>query len=106
MRAGFCAVLSSSYTAEKFASETIARDLRLLCSVFDEEMAWCEKSKRERLLKRVKPPVPKASEGYDWGRMRLPDGVAGEEVESCALVAACRTWCSTAVPPTARPTWR
>ena len=57
-RAGFRAVMLSNHTAEKFASESSARELRFLCSVFDEECSWREKSKRERLLKRARFPVP------------------------------------------------
>ncbi len=39
-RAGFRAVMLSNHTAEKFASESSARELRFLCSVFDEECSW------------------------------------------------------------------
>ena len=35
-RAGFRAVMLSNHTAEKFASESSAGELRFLCSVFDE----------------------------------------------------------------------
>ena len=62
-RAGFRAVMLSNHTAEKFASESSARELRFLCSVFDEECSWREKSKRERLLKRARFPVPKTFDG-------------------------------------------
>ena len=43
-RAGFRAVMLSNHTAEKFASESSAGELRFLCSVFDEECSWREKS--------------------------------------------------------------
>ena len=79
-RAAFRAVMLSNHTAEKFASEAATRDLRLICEVFDEEVAWREKSKRERLLKRARFPVPKTFEGYDWSRIRMPEGVAREAV--------------------------
>ena len=70
-RAAFRAVMLSNHTAEKFASEAAARGLRLICEVFDEEVAWREKSKRGRLLKRARFPVPKTFEGYDWSRCVL-----------------------------------
>ena len=38
-RAAFRAVMLSNHTAEKFASEAAARGLRLICEVFDEEVA-------------------------------------------------------------------
>lgn len=85
-RAAFRAVMLSNHTAEKFASEAATRDLRLICEVFDEEVAWREKSKRERLLKRARFPVPKTFEGYDWSRIRMPEGVTREAVESCEFV--------------------
>lgn len=85
-RAGFRAVMLSNHTAEKYASEAATRDLRLLCEVFGEEVAWREKSKRERLLKRARFPVPKTFDGYDWARIRLPEGMTRESVESCEFV--------------------
>ena len=87
-RAGFRAVMLSNHTAEKFASESSARELRFLCSVFDEECSWREKSKRERLLKRARFPVPKTFDGYDWSRIRLPEGMPRNDVESCAFVGS------------------
>lgn len=87
-RAGFRAVMLSNHTAEKFASESSAGELRFLCSVFDEECSWREKSKRERLLKRARFPVPKTFDGYDWSRIRLPEGMPGNDVESCAFVGS------------------
>lgn len=65
-RAGFRAVMLSNHTAEKFASESSAGELRFPCSVFDEECSWRERTKRERLLKRARLPVPKSFDGHDW----------------------------------------
>lgn len=87
-RAGFRAVMLSNHTAEKFASESSARELGFLCSVFDEECSWREKSKRERLLKRARFPVPKTFDGYDGSRIRLPEGMPRSDVESCAFVGS------------------
>ena len=87
-RAGFRAVMLSNHTAEKFASESSAGELRFLCSVFDEECSWREKSKRERLLKRARFPVPKTFDGYDCSRIRLPEGMPRNDVESCAFVGS------------------
>ena len=81
-RAGFRSVMLSNHTAEKFASESNAKELRFLCSVFDEEVAWREKSKRERLLKRARFPVPKTFEGYDWARIKVPEGMTRRDIES------------------------
>ena len=85
-RAAFRAVTLSNHTAEKFASEAATRGLRLICEVFDEEVAWREKSKRGRLLKRARFPVPKTFEGYDWSRIRMPEGATREAAESCGFV--------------------
>ena len=87
-RAGFRAVMLSNHTAEKLASESSAGELRFLCSVFDEERSWRERSKRERLLKRARFPVPKSFDGYDWSRIRLPEGMPRSSVESCAFIGS------------------
>lgn len=85
-RAGFRAVMLSNHTAEKFASESSARELRFLCSVFDEECSWREKSKRERLLKRARFPVPKTFDGYDWSAVSWPEGLGREDLLSLAFL--------------------
>jgi DNA replication protein DnaC len=85
-RAGFRAVMLSNHTAEKFASESSARELRFLCSVFDEECSWREKSKRERLLKRARFPVPKTFDGYDWSAVSWPEGFGCADLLSLSFL--------------------
>lgn len=87
-RAGFRAVMPSNHTAERLASESSARELGFPCSAFNEECSWREKSKRGRLLKREGFPVPKTFDGCDWSCIGLPEGMPGNDVESCAFVGS------------------
>ena len=65
VRHGFRAVILSNHTAEKYVSESTAAELRFLGLMFEEELAWREESRRRRLLKRARFPVPKSFDGYD-----------------------------------------
>ncbi len=86
VRRGFRAVMLSNRTADKYASGSTAAELRFLAGLFAEEVAWREESKRARLLKRARFPVPKSFEGYDWNRIKVPPEVGREGIESCAFV--------------------
>lgn len=87
-RAGSRAVMPSNHAAERFASESGAGELGFPCPAFGEECPWREKSKRERLLKRARSPVPKAFDGYDRSSIRLPEGMPRNDVEPCAFVGS------------------
>lgn len=86
-RRGFRAVMLSNHTAEKYAGGATAAELRFLCGVFDDELEWRERSRRERLLKRARFPVPKSFEGYDWTHVRIPDELDRESLESASFVS-------------------
>lgn len=45
-----------------------------------------ERSKRARLLRQARFPVPKAVEGFDWPHVRFPDGWGREEMLSPGFV--------------------
>ena len=48
--------------------------------------SWRERSKRERLLKRARFPVPKGFADYDWTHIRVPDELGREAIKSCSFV--------------------
>jgi DNA replication protein DnaC len=54
--------------------------------MFDDELAWRERSKRERLLKRAHFPVPKGFTDYDWSHVRVPDELGKEAIEDCLFI--------------------
>ena len=85
-RRGFRAVMLSNHTAEKHADGATAAEPGFLCGVFDDEVAWRERSRRERLLKRARFPVPKSFEGYDWTHVRIPGELGRESLESASFV--------------------
>jgi len=76
----------SNHTAEAYVTSSNAAELRLLCRMFDDELAWRERSKRERLLKRARFPVPKGFADYDWTHIRVPDELGREAIKSCSFV--------------------
>lgn len=86
VRRGMRAVMLSNRTADKYAGGSSAAELRFLAALLADELAWREESKRARLLKRARFPVPKAFEGYDWDRIRLPPEMGREAIESCSFV--------------------
>lgn len=65
VKRGFRAVMLSNHTAEKYSRESTAAELRFLASLFADEVSWREESRRKRLLKRAKFPVPKSFDHYD-----------------------------------------
>ena len=85
-RRGFRSVMLSNHTAEAYVTSSNAAELRLLCRMFDDELAWRERSRRERLLKRAHFPVPKGFTNYDWSHVRVPDELGREAIEDCSFV--------------------
>lgn len=105
VRRGFRAVMLSNHTAEKYASESTAAELRFLAGMFEEELSWREESRRGRLLKRAKFPVPKTFEGYDWSRVKVPEEIGRGASRAAGSLQTSRTSSCTAAWGTARPTW-
>lgn len=90
VRQGFRTVMLSNHTAEKYIAESTASELRFLSGLFGEEIGWREHSKKERMLKRAKFPIPKSFENYDWTRIKLPPELNQEDIESCSFVENCQ----------------
>lgn len=49
------------------------------------ELESRERSKRARLLRQARFPVPKAVEGFDWSNVRFPEGWGRDEMLSLSL---------------------
>ena len=50
------------------------------------ELESRERSKRARLLRQARFPVPKAVEGFDWSNVRFPDGWGRDDMLSLDFV--------------------
>ena len=50
------------------------------------ELESRERSKRARLLRQARFPVPKAVDGFDWSNVRFPEGWGREEMLSLDFV--------------------
>ena len=90
VRAGFRGVMLSNHTADLYCERCTKAELELLDRMFSDELGWREASKRERLLKAARFPVPKTFEGYDWSHVRLPDGMPRSEIETAGFVGRCQ----------------
>lgn len=75
------------HTAEKYAGGATAAEPGFLCGVFDDELEWRERSRRERLPRRARFPVPKSFEGCDRAHAGIPDEPGRESLESASFVS-------------------
>ena len=62
-------------------------------------------SKRARLLRRARFPVPKTLDGYDFTNVKLPDGYARDELLSLDFVGRAQDLVFYGKTDAARPTW-
>lgn len=90
VREGFRRLTISNHTAERYCASCTKAELELLERLFSDELAWREESKRLRLRKAARFPVPKSFDGYDWAHVRLPDGMPREEIETAGFVGRCQ----------------
>lgn len=87
-RAGFRSVMLSNHTADRYATESTASQLRFLCGMFDEELAYRDMSRRGRLLKRARFPVVKGFSDYDWTHVKVPGELERSDIEDATFVGA------------------
>lgn len=70
--------------------EATPRQEEFLYQVLSQELAYRERLRRERLLKRAAFPVRKTLDDYEWTALRLPGGLAGrgcDQLQLCAYEA-------------------
>ena len=65
--------------------EATPRQEEFLYQVLSQELAYRERLRRERLLKRAAFPVRKTLDDYEWTALRLPAALPAEDVTSCNL---------------------
>ena len=78
----------SNATVAWFLSEATPGQLAAATSMLERELGGRERSRRERLLRQARFPVPKSAEGFDWSGVRFPDGWGREEMLSLGFVGA------------------
>ena len=78
----------SRATVEWFLGEATPGQLEACSGMLARELESRERSKRARLLRQARFPVPKSLEGFDWSNVGFPDGWGREEMASLAFVEA------------------
>lgn len=76
----------SKATISWFLETATPGQLAACSSMLARELESRERSKRARLLRQARFPVPKAVEGFDWSHVRFPDGWGREEMLSLDFV--------------------
>ena len=58
-------------------------------ALLEAEIAHRDLTRRARLLRQARFPVPKSFDGFDWSNVRFPDGWGREEMLSLSFAGAC-----------------
>lgn len=69
------------------------------------ELANREASKRARLMRQARFPVPKSLDGYDFANVRLPDGYTKEQLTGLDFAAKAQDLVFYGKTGVERPTW-
>lgn len=80
----------SQATIDETLEWATPRQLDAIDRMLATELANREASKRARLMRQARFPVPKSLDGYDFANVRLPDGYAKEQLTGldclCSMV--------------------
>lgn len=95
----------SQATIDETLEWATPRQLDAIDRMLATELANREASKRARLMRQARFPVPKSLDGYDFANVRLPDGYTKEQRPASISRPRRRTSCSTARRDAERPTW-
>lgn len=77
----------SNDTVSWFLGEATPGQLAAATAMLEHEVAGRERSRRARLLRQARFPVPKSAEGFDWSGVRFPDGWGRDEMLSLDFVS-------------------
>ena len=69
-----------------FLERATPGQLAACTSLLEGELAHRERTKRERLLRQARFPVPKTLDDFDWSNVRFPDGWGRDEMVSLSFV--------------------
>ena len=73
-RAAARALFISGDTIEGFLGSATPGQLSACRAMLEAELSHRDRSKRERLLRQARFPVPKSLEGFDWSNVSFPEG--------------------------------
>ena len=76
----------SKATVAWFLETATPGQLAACSGMLARELESRERSKRARLLRQARFPVPKAVDGFDWSNVRFPEGWGREEMLSLDFV--------------------
>lgn len=80
------ALFISRDVQERFIEGATAGQLQAATRMLKDEMAHREVSKRERMLRQARFPVPKSLEDFDWGDVTFPEAWGKDDMCSLSFV--------------------
>ncbi len=88
LRASARALFISGETVDAFLGSATPGQVAACASMLGAEVAHRDRSRRARLLRQARFPVPKSAEGFDWSNVSFPDGWGRDDMLSLAFVGA------------------
>ena len=80
------ALFISGDTIDAFLASATPGQVAACTAMLGSEIAHRDRTKRARLLRQARFPVPKALDGFDWSNVAFPDGWGRDEMCSLAFV--------------------
>ena len=80
------ALFISGDTTGAFLASATPGQVAACTAMLGSEIAHRDRTKRARLLRQARFPVPKSVEGFDWSNVTFPDGWGRDEMCSLAFV--------------------
>lgn len=77
------ALYISNDSIDAFLGRATPGQLVACTSLLEDELSHRERTKRERLLRQARFPVPKSLDGFDWANVSFPEGWGRDEM--CGL---------------------
>ena len=79
------ALYISSDSIDAFLSSATPGQLAACTGLLEGELAHRERTKRQRLLRQARFPLPKSLDDFDWAHVRFPDGWGRDEMRSLSF---------------------
>lgn len=82
------ALYISNDVIDAFLGRATPGQLGACASLLEDELVHRDRTKRERLLRQARFPVPKDLEGFDWRNVKFPEGWGRDEMLGLSFVDA------------------
>jgi DNA replication protein DnaC len=86
MRDAGRALMLSNHTMEVYPPKATPKQAEFFLGIIDHEVAYREKNKVKRFIRKAAFPVPKSFSGYDWSPVTLPQTISREELEDASFI--------------------